>query len=449
MVQRKKLNKPNPTRYRQLLKRWCPALLISLAALMAAPWLLGPRCPTHIVIATGQQDGAYYAFASQYKEILAEHGITLEVRSTAGSVENQQLLNSDSSGVSLAIIQGGTADRAKGRLQSLASLYPEPVWVFCRSDDPVDELAQLQGKSIAVGPKGSGTRSIALKLLADNHISEEDHQTSFVDFGATESSQKLKTGEIDVAFIVISPEAPVIHDLLKADGIQLVSFRRAAAYQQKHGFLSESILPEGIVSFHHDVPNRDIRLLAPTANMVARDDLHHALVPLILQAVEQVHQSDGILVQSESFPTPQFTDYPLNKDADRYFRSGPSLLYRYLPFWLAAWLDRVKLILLPMCTLLIPLIKVAPPVYRWRIRSKIYRWYRVLHEIDLELKDADRSLDLSGCLRRLNKLEQELFEVSVPLSYMEEFYNLRLHVSFVKNRLSELEGGTNFVRKVA
>ncbi len=439
----------NKTSFGKWVFRWWPLIAICLAAIAATPWLLGPRCPTHIIIATGHPDGAYFAFANQYREILQEHGITLEVRSTAGSVENAELLNSDDSGISLAIIQGGTADPAHNRLESLASLYPEPVWVFCRSDVPVDWLPQLAGRRIAIGAPGSGTRSIALTLLAENGISESDPQTTFIDCTATLASDKLLAGEIDAAFIVMSPGSPIIKKLLATGKVRLMNFQRAAAYRQKFRYLSASTLPRGLMDFDEDIPPRDIHLLAPTANLVARTDLHHALVPLILGAIEQVHQADSMLVTPGTFPTPQFTDYPLNRDADRYFRSGPSLLYRYLPFGLAAWLDRVKLVLLPLCTLLIPLIKAAPPVYRWRIRSKIYRWYRVLHDIDLELKEVAPDLDVAVCMEQLRTLEQELSEVTVPLSYMEEFYNLRLHVAFVMNRLDESGRSINWPVKRA
>ncbi len=441
--------KSTTARRARWIPRWWPGWLICLAAFAATPWLLGPRCPDRLVIATGPTDGAYYAYAQEYKKRLATHGITLEVRVTDGSLENQRLLNADDGVVSLAIIQGGTGDPAKENLQSLASLYPEPVWLFCSGNEPVDELTQLRGKRIAVGREGSGTRAIALQLLSDSAIHDSDDKTRLVNAGPREACQQLKSGEIDAAFIVMSPEAAVIRELLQADGIHVASLRRVTAWQQNYPFLSVPTLPEGVVNIERNIPERDIRLLAPTANLVARGDLHHALVPLILQAVQQVHQDNGMLVRSTPFPNPQFTDFPINDDARRYFRSGPSLLFRYLPFWLAAWLDRVKLILLPLCTLLIPFIKAAPPVYRWRIRSKIYRWYRVLHEIDLELKEPNRRVDFSSLLERLNTLEQELFEVSVPLSYMEEFYNLRLHVSFVRNRLRQVESTRDRSRQAA
>ncbi|MGI9517789.1 MAG: TAXI family TRAP transporter solute-binding subunit [Pirellulaceae bacterium] len=430
------------------IQRWWPGWLICIVAFAATPWLLGPRCPDRIVIATGPTDGAYFAYANEYKKILATHGITLEVRATEGSLENQSLLDADDGTVSLAIMQGGTGDAHSSELESLASLYPEPVWLFSR-DEPFNEITQLRGKRIAVGRESSGTRAIALQLLEDSAVRDGDGETRLMNLGPREACEQLKSGEIDAAFIVMSPEAVIIHELLNAKGVRLANLRRVTAWQQKYPFLSVPTLPEGVVDIESNIPDRDIRLLAPTANLVARNDLHHALIPLILQAVQQVHESNGLLVRSTPFPNPQYTDFPVNDDARRYFRSGPSLLFRYLPFWLAAWLDRVKLILLPLCTLLIPFIKAAPPIYRWRIRSKIYRWYRVLHDIDMEIKERGHRVDANRFLSRLSELEQELFEVSVPLSYMEEFYNLRLHVAFVRNKLRQLQDSVDSLRPAA
>lgn len=267
--------------------------------------------------------------------------------------------------------------------------------------------------------------------------SKQDDDTGIVDWETTKAAEGLKSGTIDAAFFVISPDSPIVHELLQTDGIQLVNFRRAAAYQRRYPFLSSVTIPEGLISFEQNIPSRDIVLLAPAANLVARADLHPALTPLLLQTMEEVHDAGGLLATSEPFPSATFVDYPLNRDARRHFRAGPSMFYRNLPFWLAAWLDRVKLMLLPMFTLLLPLVKVAPPIYRWRIRSKIYRWYRVLREIDQKLKDAKPGTNFSTDIANLRILKTELAEVSVPLSFMAEFYNLHLHIAFVLEKLHE------------
>ena len=429
---------------RNIVRRWWPLVAISAIGFAATPWLLGPRCPDTITIATGSPDGAYYAFAQEYKKVLAEKGITLNIQTTSGSIENQKLLSDTGSDVSIAIVQGGTGGN-DADLQSLASLYPEPVWLFFRSQIQVRRLTDLKGKVIAIGDPESGTRAIARKLLADNGIVGNNEGTEMVDGSPSAAARNLREGRVDAAFFVMSPSSPLIQELLADPQIQILSFDRSSAYRQKYAYLSAVTLPQGIVDLDSDIPAKDIALVAPTANLVVREDFHHALIPLMLEAVERTHKKNGLLVKQTEFPSPRFTEYELNSHAERYFQSGPSFLYRYLPFWVAAWLDRIKLILLPLCTLLIPLLKLAPPIYRWRIRSKIYRWYRVLHEVDQHLAENElvsrtqplqRSMQ-QELIEKLSRVEQELMAVSVPLSYMEEFYNLRFHIDFVKQQLTE------------
>lgn len=424
---------------RRRLGPWTTWGIVALAAVAAAglaPWLIGPECPQHLVIATGSRQGAYFAFALQYREILARDGIELEVRETSGSVENCRLLETPGSGVSLAFIQGGTVpEKSKSRLQSLASLYHEPVWVFYRGEKTLTRLSDLKGGRIAIGPEGSGTRAVALLLLTENGVTPDDGQTTLHEAGGETAAEALKDGRIDALFAVVSPRAPLIADLLGIEGVRLMDCRRAPAYARRHPFLSPVTLREGMVDLHRNLPATDMTLVAPTANLVSRTDQHPALIPLLLKAAQEVHRGGGLLDQPGEFPSALNVDCPLNPDARRYLKAGPSMLYRYLPFSFAAGIDRVKLMLLPLCTLLLPLLKVAPPVYRWRIRYRIFRWYRVLREIDQKMKQADADADFSDDITHLRTLETELAEVSVPLSYMEEFYNLRLHVAFVRQQL--------------
>lgn len=432
---------PRRTRFTSL-GRWGFVAVLVAISIAAAPLLIGPPCPKQIVIGTGSPSGAYFAFASRYREILARDGIDLQVQSTAGSVENVSLLCSETGDVSLAMVQGGIASgESADELTSLASLYLEPIWVFYRGYRELDRLTQLSGQRIAVGVEGSGTRAVALALLEENDVGEDarsDSATTFKPLGGTDAAEALKNGEIDAAFFVISSGSAIVRELLEADGIQLMSFRRARAYERKFPYLTSVTLSEGMLDLQKNVPLRDTVLLAPTATLVARKDLHPALIPLLLRAATEVHESGGLLEEPGAFPSPRYVDAPLSADARRYFESGPSFFYRHLPFHVAAWLNRVKLLLLPLCTLLLPLVKCAPPVYRWRIRSKIYRWYRVLRDIDQRLKNTQQTgSDFSNDIARLHRLQHELSEVSVPLSYMEEFYNLRIHVAFVLDRLNE------------
>lgn len=430
---RRRLLRDNSTRL-----VWAVSIAVAAVGVLLAWGLLAPPCPESIEIASGSPEGRYYAVAQQYRQILAENGIDLKVRPTQGSVENARLLRDENSGVELAIMQAGAVPHEDDEvIASLAGIYYEPLWVFYRDEQATwRDLSHLRGRQVAIGPDGSGTRAMALTLLDDNQIAQDDRNgTKLLPLTGSEAADALARGEIDAAFFVISPQAALVKRLLAAPGVKLLSFRRAAAYCRKHRYLTPVTLHEGLLNFDHNLPASDVQLLAPTACLVARRDLHAALTPLLLEAAAQVHQPGGYLSAPGDFPSSHQVDFPLSADARRYFARGPSVFYRYLPFQWAAWADRVKMLLLPLLTLLLPLSKFAPPVYRWSIRSKIYRWYRALREVDQKMKSPEPNWDVAQEIEKLEAVEVELAEVSVPLSYMAEFYNLRTHVAFVLERL--------------
>jgi hypothetical protein len=277
-------------------------------------------------------------------------------------------------------------------------------------------------------------------LLTENGVVDDgDAETELLPLSGEAAADALAAGEIDAAFLVISPRSPVVKRLLNMPGVRLAELRRAEAYCTKYRYLQRVTLHEGLLDFEANVPRKDVHLLAPTASLVARSDLHPALTPLLLRAAARVHRGGGYLESPGEFPSPQGVDFPLSEAARGHFEQGPNPLYRYLPFRWAAWADRVKLMVLPLATLLIPLFKLAPPVYRWSIRSKILRWYRVLREVDQKLRQPSAEIDYAHEIRQLEQVERELGEVSVPLSYMDQFYDLRSHVAFVREQLCQLQ----------
>ena len=421
-------------------KLWLPALVTIPLALAATPWLIGPPCPRDVVIVAGPEDGAYYAFAKQYARILERDGITLHVRSSAGSVENCGRFCRTDSDVHLGILQGGTATaELRDRAEALASLYHEPVWVFHRKSLKLTQLNELAGQRVAVGPSGSGTRAIAERLLADNGIATAGTGADRLSpLGGQAAADALKTGKVDALFLVISPKSPLVRDLLASPMIELFSFGRSEAYLRRHPFLASVTLARGTVDLKRDLPRRDTTLLAPTANLIARRDLHPALIPLLMKAAREVHGDAGLLSSSETFPSGDHTDLPLNAAAGRYLKVGPSLLFRYLPFHWAVLLDRLKLMMLPLLTLLIPLVKLTPPLYRWRVRSRIFRLYAVLREVEFASNESPDATGSRELLAQLEELDAELNRLSVPTSYMAEYYDLRIHVDFLRSRLAEV-----------
>jgi TRAP transporter TAXI family solute receptor len=418
----------------EFIKVWGLLTLIVVAGFMVTYQYVGAPPPKIIRIATGAKNGAYYAFAQQYALLLASDGIVLEVVPTAGSVENFDLLKKGK--VSLALVQGGSAtDDDKERLQSLGSLFFEPVWVFTRTQKPIKRFSELKGNRVAVGAAGSGTYLLTMQLLSAAGITESN--ATLVRGDSAQAIVSLSQGTIGAAFFVASPSAPLIRGLVEEPRFQLLNFDRAPAYGRLFPFLTPVTLAEGVLNLERNVPSRDTTLVAVSANLAARRDLNASLIPALLDAITRVHQPAGVLERKRQFPSIDFIDLPLNEDARRYITNGPSFLFRWLPYGWAVLLDRLKILVLPFLALLIPLFRLAPPLYKWRIRSKIYRWYATVREIDSTVQKNATPGDAESLLNRLTELEREVASVSVPLSYTGELYNLRLHIGFLQEELEK------------
>ena len=407
-----------------------PAALLVILAFVVAYQFIKPAPPDRVVMATGSAEGAYHAFAQRYAERLGREGIELELRTTAGSVENLALLQSGD--VELAFVQGGVdAGPDASPLTSLGSLYYEPLWLFVRRDEVVSSLRDLSERRVAVGAEGSGTRALASKLLQDNAVPQSQWDSR----GGSVAIAALKSGQLDAVFLVMSADSQLIGNLLRDTALRPVDFARADAYTRRYRFLNSVTLPEGAIDLASNIPDREVRLLAPTANLVSDPDLHPAVIDLLLQAASDVHRDGGWFEASNEFPMPDLLAFPLNKEAARYYEHGPPFLQRYLPFWAASLVDRLKVMLLPLLVLLFPLIKVMPPVYNWRMRARVYRWYDELEEAENAFC-ADPG-DLPSLLAELARIEDEVRRVQVPLSFTDRLYHLRQHIEMVRRQALE------------
>ena len=413
-----------------------PATIAVVIAFIVAFQWVKPAPPNRAVIATGRSDGAYYRFAQQYRERLAREGIRLEIRETSGSVENIRLLEDPASGVDLAFVQGGTGAAAKTEsLVSLASLYFEPLWVFSRTAPGPTDLRVLRGRRLAIGPDGSGTRPVALTLLAANGITEATAR--LLPVTGTEAVQALRRGAVDTVFLVAGPGSPAVKEMLRTPGIELLGFPRADAYTKHFPFLTKLVLPAGGLSLQENLPPRESFLLAPAATLVVRTDFHPALVDLILVTAAAIHGRRGLFEAPQQFPSPEYLEFPLMTDAQRYYKSGPPFLARYLPFWAATLVDRVKVLVLPLLVL-VPLVRLVPKVYQWRIRSKIIKRYRDVVEADQVLARRPSPAECAELLARLDQIEEDVRGLRVPLGYADAHYHLRMHLDLVRRRVQEM-----------
>ena len=421
---------------KEVFKIYGTGSIIGLIILVVAYQFVAPAPPKTFTIATAGVDGAYYAFAEKYRKYFLEENIDLQIIDTTGSVENLKLLTEKK--VEVAFVQSGIG-RSEDfpALEGLASLYLEPLWIFTRKGFEVTDIADLAGKRISIGPDGSGTRSIALQLLADNNLSTNKPIEIFP-YSSQEGAGKLLSGQIDALFIVSTENSFLVQKLFNDPRIDLASLKRAESYTRLHHYLSHVVLPEGVLDMENNIPDRSLHFIAPAATLVINEELHPALIDLLMQVVAKVHRDEGILTAGNTFPSPTKLDFPLNKEAKRFYRNGTPFLQRYLPFWAASLIDRMKVMLLPLIALILPLMKVLPPTYRWRMRSRIYRWYEELHELDQHTRENVSDDVIIGAISSLNDMEHDVIQVEVPLSYAQELYNLRLHIDLLRKQLNQL-----------
>ena len=426
---------------RYMLATAWPIVLITAIGLVIAYQFVAPEPPRRITITTGSEAGAYYAYARRYAALLAAKGITLEVRTSAGSHQNLERLEKGEADV--AFVQGGIAARTSGEdedepgpLRSLGGVAYEPVWVFYRGEQRVDKLYQLAGRRVAVGEDGSGIRGLALQLLEANDIKPDS--PDLLPLAGLTAAEALQQSEIDAAFIVAAQEAPVVQVMLRSPGLRVVGFSQADAYLRRFPFLSKVVLPRGVVDLVRDVPPRDTVLLATTANVIVRDDLHPALASLLLQAMTEVNGRGGFFQRAGEFPAYKDQGFPLSADAQRYYQSGPPFLQRYLPFWLAVLVERLFVMILPLVMVLLPLLKFAPAIYSWRVRSKIVRCYGDLKFLENDLRQHYDPPQHQEYVAHLERIENAASTLNIPLAFSDLLYTLREHINLVREELHRL-----------
>jgi TRAP transporter TAXI family solute receptor len=414
-------------------------LLLGLAA-VALWWALQyvqPPPQRTLVIATGPDQGAYHTFGRGYQKALARSGIRTELRSSAGSVENLKRLQDEKGGVLAALLQGGIADEktAPGIL-SLGGVFLEPVWIFYRRGETIQRFGQLRGRRIAIGPEGSGTRALALALLGAAKL--DGGNTELLPITGAEARDALIAGTADAMFGVAAAETPLIQNMLRDPRIVPMSLAQADALTRLFPHLTKVVLPQGVVDLEKDVPSQDITLVASVASLVARADLHPALVAQLAQAAAEVHGARANwFQQAGQFPMANDSAFPMSPDAVRFYKSGPPFLQRYLPFWVANLVERTAVLLVPLFTIAFPLLRGGPALYRWNVRRRLQTWYARLQRLEVNMHRAPPSPEsLQAHRKELDAIEAGVRAIHVPKAFGEQLYNLREHIEYVRGKLA-------------
>jgi len=426
---------------RELVVSAGPFIVLAVALLALAYWWLDPMPPKRVTLASGPPQSAYAEFATRYRQLLAANGIEVVVLPTEGSSDNLRLVREGKA--DLGFVQGGSGAASPDTgpaLLSLGDLFLEPIWLFYRQDSArsvdrharLDNLRALKGMRVNVGTPGSGVPQLMRSLFALNALEDADLQLTRL--GQTPATVAFLDGQSDALVFASAPESQMVQMLLQTPGVRLMEFVQSEAYSRRLPFLAPVILPRGVVNLATDIPPRNVRLVAPTSTLLARADLHPALLQLFSQASLRVHGGAGWFSRPREFPRASNAEFALSKEAERTIQSGVPLLQRYLPFQLANLLERMWLSLGIIIALLLPLSRVVPPLYQFRIRSRVFRWYAQLRDIEDRVQAGTGARE--ALLEELDALEQRAGKIVVPLSHTDELYALRNHIELVRRKIA-------------
>jgi TRAP-type uncharacterized transport system substrate-binding protein len=423
-----------------LTNRGLLAILVSVSfvALILIILAYYSKAPNSLIITTGFESGAYAIWGERYQRILAREKINLKLLPSSGSVENLKRLNDKSYRVDAGFVQDGTSSPLEAsNLVSIGAIGYAPLWVFYRSPETFDYLSELKGKRIAIGPEGSGVRKFAVDLLKLNH--SEAPPTVLLDLSAAAANKALLEGKIDAVMMVGAEDNALVRELLYDPRVKLMNFRQAEAYTRLIPALSHVVLPQGILDVSKKMPSQEVHLLAVTTSLIVRKDLHPALIYLLLDAAVEIHGNAGWVNKKGEFPSLKELSFPASHYAERFYKSGRPFLLDYLPFGIAAFVDRTIFILIPAAIILVPLIRIIPWLYSWRHRRKFFHRYRELKNLELEMMGSSEPEDISGYHERIDRIEASINTISVPLAFFGEVYKLQEHVDLVRGKLIRLD----------
>lgn len=414
---------------------WPLAVGAVLAA--AAAWFVAvqrPIPPHSLVMATGPPGSAYADVGGRYREILARSGIELRLVPTAGAVENLARLRDAQAGVSAGFVQAGTVSPPDAEaLASLGTVFYEPLWLFCRGLPPGAGVSWLVGKRVSIGPEGSGTRRLALRLLALNGVDAD--RLELLALSPAEAGETLLRGEIAAAAILTSWDSPVVRRLLATPDVTLANFPRADAYVALDPFMNKVVVPTGVGDLANNRPPVDTALLAPKASLAVRRDLHPALQYLLLEAASEIHAVPGIFNRAAQFPAPETIDLPLSDEARQFYKTGRPWLQRNLPLGLAVFVERLLILMIPIVGIVYPALRLLPPLYAWSMQRRIVRLYGELKLIEADLDDRGDGKEAGDLVGRLDGLERSANQLQVPVLFSATLYTLKHHIGLVRQRL--------------
>jgi TRAP transporter TAXI family solute receptor len=422
---------------------WTLAVVLTIAIVWVSLYVVDPFPPRRIVIATGQPDGTYDALGREYQRRLRQEGLALELRRTAGSVDNLEMLRRGEADV--AFVQGGIYrpdEDPEQRLRGMAAIYREPLWIFYRGKPIGDGLASLVDRRISIGAPGSGTEAVARALF--DALGLPLTGANVVRLTSAEARRAIEEERLDAAFFVASYADVNVVALLHRPDVHLLGFTREVAFARNFRYLTPVRLDQGLLDLKADLPRQEVTLMAPAALLLCRESLHPRVVEQLLTVARDVHGRGSLIDSPGRFPTREGVDVPLHEAADSFLTRGESLLSRVLPYWALRWFLQLRLLLLPLFAVWVPLFGIMPLLLNWRGNRILHGLYAMLRDAEAEVASANGEAALREVIARIEGLRSriEVIAQRLPLKHQRDLYHCRLHVSLVLAEARERLTGT-------
>lgn len=422
--------------FKGLIAALCIISTISLALVYFIP-----SPPSKVVMATAFKGASFEYYGRQYREVFARYHVDLELRETAGAVENVKLLQDPKSDVQIAFTTGGVSDAKRAPdVLSLGTVYTQPFWIFYSSNEPLDRLAQLKGKRIAVGPVGSATRSTAEQILGKGGVNAET--ATFLHFAGLAADKALKDGQVDAVWIIGVPEATAVQSFLRNPNVRLMSFPTAEAFTRIFPDLIRLVLPQGVVDIDRNIPPADVQLIATTSKILIRSDVHPEIVQLLLQTMKEVHSGSDIFRRSGEFPNGADTEYTVAPTAIDFYKNGPSFMQRHLPLWMSVHVQRAIAVLVTGIAIGFPLFRFLPQLYNWMTRRRLFYWYGQLKALEASFETNPDDKHLKEKQAEIERIEDAVSHIRFPLTFSDQVYNLRSHIDIVRRKIASRSNAT-------
>lgn len=411
-----------------------PALTILLVILVGALWFADPAPPRHVLMATGPQGSSFEALGKSYQAYFAQHGVELALVPTEGSKENIERLQNPADPVMAAFVMSGTAARHAPGIETLGSINYQPFWCFYRSAQPlsIEERERFfTTRPFNIGQPGSGTFLFASRFV--HMIGLATERANFRHLPDNEAIEALRAGQLDGLCTVDMFESPNVQKLLRLDGVQISDFERAQAIARMESSIEMLTIPEGALNLAVNRPAQSMQLIAATTELVIDQRLHPAIQTLFLMAARAIDGKQSFFSQEGEFPVFKDSGLRRSKEAEIFYEKGTPVLMEFMPFWLAEFIRRVLITMLPFFAVAYPVIRSMPNYHKNRVRGRINRMYGALKFFEQSLLTGYDPGQKVQYLAQLDSMEREALSMKVPKSVASDYYTLRSSLDFVRN----------------